>query len=187
MVGAFDRTDGDAIRTRLLEQFLAVQEDERRRLARDLHDEIGQSLTSVLIGLRTAADAADAAAVRDRLEGLRETVNGALHEVRRPRTAWEHFAVGRILLRRGDTAAAAVELRQAFDAEPQGLWPNFYYGLAAYRLGRVQEAVAAFSACTPSPRTWPGVSSTGRKPTPAWDATTWPWPTWTGPCGSTHS
>jgi tetratricopeptide (TPR) repeat protein len=65
-----------------------------------------------------------------------------------PRTAWEHFAVGRIFLRRGDAAAAAVELRHALDVEPQGLWPNFYYGLAVYRLGRFQESVAAFSACS---------------------------------------
>jgi serine/threonine protein kinase/tetratricopeptide (TPR) repeat protein len=64
-----------------------------------------------------------------------------------PRTAWEHFAVGRIFLRRGDAAAAAGELRRALDVEPDGLWPNFYYGLATYRLGRFQEAAAAFSAC----------------------------------------
>jgi serine/threonine protein kinase/tetratricopeptide (TPR) repeat protein len=65
-----------------------------------------------------------------------------------PRTAWEHYAVGRVLLRRGDAAGAAVELRRALDVEPQALWANFYYGLAAYRLRRLQESVAAFSACT---------------------------------------
>jgi signal transduction histidine kinase len=110
-----------AIRTRLLEQFLAVQEEERRRLARDLHDEIGQSLTSVLIGLRTAADATDAAAVRDRLEELRQTVNGTLHEVRRLArglrpVALDHLGLGPALERYGEDFAHAAGIDVAVDA-----------------------------------------------------------------------
>lgn len=41
------------VRTRLLAQVITAQEDERRRIARDLHDEVGQSLTSLLLGLRS--------------------------------------------------------------------------------------------------------------------------------------
>jgi len=31
--------------------------------------------------------------------------------------------------------------------QPQGLWPNFYQGLCAYRQGRYADAVTAYSVC----------------------------------------
>lgn len=65
----------------------------------------------------------------------------------RPLTAWEHYALGRSLLRTGKLEQAAGELEQAVRLEPQGLWPNFYQGLCAYRLGRFTDAVAAQSVC----------------------------------------
>jgi signal transduction histidine kinase len=110
-----------AIRTRLLEQFLAVQEEERRRFACDLHDEIGQSLTSVLIGLRTAADAPDAGAARECLEELRETVNSALHEVRRLArglrpVALDYLGLGPALERYGEDFAHAAGVAVTVDA-----------------------------------------------------------------------
>jgi serine/threonine protein kinase/Tfp pilus assembly protein PilF len=64
-----------------------------------------------------------------------------------PRTAWEHCALGRSLLRAGRLEEADREFRRALDLQPGGLWPHFYRGLCAYRLGRFQEAVMAFSAC----------------------------------------
>ncbi len=66
----------------------------------------------------------------------------------KPRTAWEHYALGRSLLRSGQPEAAAPYFVRAVELEPQGLWPNYYRGVCAYRLGRYQEAVMAFSACT---------------------------------------
>jgi serine/threonine protein kinase/tetratricopeptide (TPR) repeat protein len=62
-------------------------------------------------------------------------------------SAWEHYALGRSLLRSGDLKRAALELRQAVRLQPQGLWPNFYQGLCAYRQGRYLDAVTAFSIC----------------------------------------
>jgi tetratricopeptide (TPR) repeat protein len=62
-------------------------------------------------------------------------------------TAWEHCALGRCFLRSGNLERAARELGQAVRLEPQGLWPNFYQGLCAYRLGRYADAVAAYSVC----------------------------------------
>ena len=47
----------DAIRRLLLERVLSAQEEERRRIARELHDEAGQLLTSLLVGLRALEDA----------------------------------------------------------------------------------------------------------------------------------
>jgi serine/threonine protein kinase/Flp pilus assembly protein TadD len=64
-----------------------------------------------------------------------------------PRTAWEHYALGRSLLRAGDPAAAASWFDRAVELEPQGVWPNFYKGTCAYRLGRYPDAVSAFTAC----------------------------------------
>ncbi|MDR3633329.1 MAG: PAS domain S-box protein [Isosphaeraceae bacterium] len=45
----------------LSQQSIAAQEAERRRLARELHDEIGQSLTALKLGIQAGADASDAA------------------------------------------------------------------------------------------------------------------------------
>jgi tetratricopeptide (TPR) repeat protein len=64
-----------------------------------------------------------------------------------PETAWEHYALGRALLRSGDLPGAAAELTRAVRLQPQGLWPNFYQGLCAYRLGRYPQAVPAYSVC----------------------------------------
>ena len=56
------------------------QELERRRLARELHDETGQALTSVLLGLKAVETAEDVPAA---LGTLRELVVGTLQDVRR--------------------------------------------------------------------------------------------------------
>lgn len=71
------------MRSRLLEQFVELQEEERRRIAFDLHDEIGQSLTSVMMGLRAMGDRPDPENYLRRLSDLRDIVNQAVHEVRR--------------------------------------------------------------------------------------------------------
>jgi tetratricopeptide (TPR) repeat protein len=64
-----------------------------------------------------------------------------------PVTAWEHYALGRSLLRTGDLEGAAAEVERAVRLQPQSLWPNFYQGLCAYRLERYADAVTAYSVC----------------------------------------
>jgi tetratricopeptide (TPR) repeat protein len=64
-----------------------------------------------------------------------------------PRTAWEHYAVGRSFLAAGDLPAAAAAFDRALDLQPQGFWPNFYHGVCAYRLHRYEEAVNTFRVC----------------------------------------
>ncbi|MCT2584321.1 sensor histidine kinase [Actinophytocola gossypii] len=60
---------------------LAAQEGERQRIARELHDEIGQSLTVVLLGLKRVVDQAPAE-LREELHGVQEGVRASLDEVR---------------------------------------------------------------------------------------------------------
>ncbi|WP_051495104.1 sensor histidine kinase [Nocardia nova] len=60
---------------------LAAQEAERRRIARELHDEIGQSLTVALLSLKRVIDRAPDELAED-LRGSQETVRGCLDEVR---------------------------------------------------------------------------------------------------------
>jgi two-component system, NarL family, sensor histidine kinase UhpB len=57
---------------------LAAQEGERRRIARELHDEVGQALTSVVLQLDYAARSGD----RAEIVQAREAVRGSLEDVR---------------------------------------------------------------------------------------------------------
>ncbi len=60
---------------------LAAQEGERQRIAQELHDEIGQSLTAVLLGLKRLIDRAPAE-LGDELGAVQDITRGSLHEVR---------------------------------------------------------------------------------------------------------
>jgi serine/threonine protein kinase/tetratricopeptide (TPR) repeat protein len=66
---------------------------------------------------------------------------------REPQTAWEHYAVGRWLLRSGDLDGAAAALGRAIALQPGDFWPWYYSGLCAYRQRRWDDAVTAFTAC----------------------------------------
>ena len=73
-----ERVTRDAL-TRAVE----AQELERRRLARELHDEIGQDLTSLLLKLRALEGAESLEEVRAAVATVREGVVTALQDVRR--------------------------------------------------------------------------------------------------------
>lgn len=70
------------IRNRFVEQTIAAREDEQRRIARDLHDGVGQSLTSLRLGLRVIEEAADLKQAQLAAGELRRIVISALEEVR---------------------------------------------------------------------------------------------------------
>lgn len=61
---------------------LAAQEAERHRIAQELHDEVGQSLTVVLLGLKRVESHAPAALVEE-LAAVREGARSGLDDVRR--------------------------------------------------------------------------------------------------------
>jgi len=73
----------EAMRRLLLEHTLSAQEEERRRIARELHDEAGQLLTALLVGLRTLEDARKLADVKTQGQRLREITAQAIDEVGR--------------------------------------------------------------------------------------------------------
>jgi len=66
-----------------LRRVVTAQELERRRLARELHDETGQALTSILLGLRTVEEAKSAEDARESAASLRELVLSTLQDERR--------------------------------------------------------------------------------------------------------
>jgi signal transduction histidine kinase len=60
-----------------------AQELERARLARELHDETGQALTSILLGLRTLEHTVQSDDGRAALASVRDLVVSTLHDVRK--------------------------------------------------------------------------------------------------------
>lgn len=68
---------------KLSEQVLAAQEDERKRIARELHDETAQALTTLLIRLKILEKARTAAEMRGQIDELRQLTADTLEAVRK--------------------------------------------------------------------------------------------------------
>jgi signal transduction histidine kinase len=111
-----------------LRRVVSAQEGERRRLARELHDETGQALTSILLGLKpleeALAEASSAGAVAD----LRELVVATLQDVRRLAVELRPAALDDFGL-----ASALERLTETF-AEQTGLAVDFESALGRDRL-----------------------------------------------------
>jgi signal transduction histidine kinase len=67
---------------RLSSQLIQAQEDERRRIARELHDEVGQALTALKLELAIAERSVPPAAGASHLTEARGITDRALHSVR---------------------------------------------------------------------------------------------------------
>jgi signal transduction histidine kinase len=66
-----------------VQRIVEAQELERQRLARELHDETGQALTSILLGLKTLEEAEGKDEFGSAVAQLRELVVATLQDVRR--------------------------------------------------------------------------------------------------------
>lgn len=72
-----------AARRQLLALALSVQESERGRIARDLHDSLGQALTSLTIGLRTIEESSTDEQIKNYAQELRRIGSETHEDVRR--------------------------------------------------------------------------------------------------------
>jgi len=72
-----ERVTRDAVR-----RVVEAQEQERARLARELHDETGQALTSILLGLKQLNEVVRTPGEQASVAGLRELVVSTLRDVR---------------------------------------------------------------------------------------------------------
>lgn len=68
---------------RALLRAVEYQEAERKRISRELHDEVGQALTSILIRLKALQNETDIETIAERLDGLRYLTSESIEELRR--------------------------------------------------------------------------------------------------------
>ncbi len=75
------RRERETLRRQLLEKVIATQEDERRRIARELHDSTSQNLTSLIVGLRMMEAQCAHCASPTKAADLRAVASHTLDEV----------------------------------------------------------------------------------------------------------
>jgi signal transduction histidine kinase len=75
------RAEREQLRARYVSGVIVAQEEERKRIARELHDDTSQSLTSLLVGMKALSDECDSPALRQRAEDLRGVAGRTLDEV----------------------------------------------------------------------------------------------------------
>lgn len=135
----------DALHRLLLERTLSAQEEERRWIARELHDEAGQLLTALLVGLRSLDDVRELAVAREQGRRLREIAGQAIDEVGRlarglhPTVLDDHglgVALGRYVNDYTESHKIAVDLR--LDENQSNSLPSGVQ-IALYRI--LQEAL----------------------------------------------
>ena len=111
-----------------LRRVVEAQELERRRLARELHDETGQALTSILLGLKGLEEKLDDAGARASAAELRELVVATLQDVRRLAVELRPSALDDFGL------VAALERLTASISEQTGIKIDFEPALTTERL-----------------------------------------------------
>ncbi|HTR96302.1 MAG TPA: ATP-binding protein [Candidatus Acidoferrales bacterium] len=123
-------------RTQQLEQLsrllLRAQEEERRRIARELHDDAGQALTAAKIALDLAGREDESALVGHALEQVRD-----LSELLRPR-ALDDLGLASALRAMAGDFARRTRIEVVLEAADDGPWPP-EAALVVYRV--VQEAL----------------------------------------------
>ncbi|MCL4552369.1 MAG: histidine kinase [Candidatus Marsarchaeota archaeon] len=77
----------EEMRAQLLAKVISAQEDERKRIARELHDETSQALTSLMVGLRLIEDSSGDPHIGEKVTELRALAARTLDEVHHLATA----------------------------------------------------------------------------------------------------
>ena len=125
-----ERVSRDALR-----RVVQAQELERARLARELHDETGQALASILLGLRQLEDSVETDEARKATADLRELVVATLQDVRRLAVELRPSALDDFGL------VPAVERLAATVSAPSGPTVDVAARLGDTRLGQETETV----------------------------------------------
>jgi signal transduction histidine kinase len=134
-----ERVSRDAVR-----RVVGAQELERARLARELHDETGQALTSILLGLKGVEQAVATDEARAALSTVRDTVSTTLQDVRRLAvelrpSALDDFGLVPALERLATTFREQTGMRVDFEAQIGGQRLEPEVETTLYRI--VQEAL----------------------------------------------
>ncbi len=145
-----DRRDATAQRYASLfrqasERLLTIEEDERHRIALELHDGVGQVLTALTLTLDAAGETSGSQHVRQQVGAARGLAEAALAEVRhlahrmRPVRLEERGLAAAIRDLAGQSGfPVRVHVDDALDRQPPALEPSVMVGV--YRI--VQEALA---------------------------------------------
>jgi signal transduction histidine kinase len=75
------RNEREGLRRQLMEKVISTQEDERRRIARELHDSTSQNLTSLIVGLRMMETNCAHCSASLKATNLREIASKTLEEI----------------------------------------------------------------------------------------------------------
>jgi len=143
---------------------LRAQEEERKRVARDLHDEVNQALTAILLRLQALMQDAHSAEVERELSQLKRLVNQAMEELLqlarqlRPTALDDHGLLPALegqVRRFGDQNGIEALLRT--DGESTGLGDD--QQLVVYRVA--QEALANVARHADATRVDVDLSTTG--------------------------
>ena len=134
-----ERVSRDAVR-----RVVEAQEVERARLARELHDETGQALTSILLGLKALEDRVETDDRGSAIAELRELVVATLQDVRRLAVelrpaALDDFGLVPALERLRDTVTEQSDVSVGFQSDLADQRLSRETETALYRI--VQEAL----------------------------------------------
>jgi PAS domain S-box-containing protein len=75
------RKQVEAERVELLRRLVRAQEDEQRRISRELHDQMGQSLAALLLGLKTLKDSVQPGPATEPIQRLQDITNRIADEM----------------------------------------------------------------------------------------------------------